>query len=103
MAWPNVTFEGGAATYYLKETRAPAGCDINDTVIPVKVGVYSIYADAGTPDDNVSVSAGVGKLTQTMVQYASEGDVNITRATSRHSRSRSRREASGCRIGKTST
>ena len=78
MAWPNVTFEGGAATYYLKETRAPAGCDINDTVIPVKVGVYSIYADAGTPDDNVSVSAGVGKLTQTMVQYASEGDVNIT-------------------------
>lgn len=78
MAWPNVTFEGGAATYYLKETRAPAGCDINDTVIPVKVGVYSIYADAGVPDDNVSVSAGVGKLTQTMVQYASEGDVNIT-------------------------
>lgn len=78
MAWPNVTFEGGAATYYLRETRAPACCDINDTVIPVKVGVYSIYADAGTPDDNVSVSAGVGKLTQTMVQYASEGDVNIT-------------------------
>lgn len=78
MAWPNVTFKGGAATYYLKETRAPAGCKINDTVIPVKVGVYSIYADAGTPEDDVSVSAGVGKLTQTMVQYASEGDVNIT-------------------------
>lgn len=78
MAWPNVTYESGAQTYYLKETRAPAGCRINDTVIPIKVGVYSIYADAGTPDDNVSVSAGVGKLTQTMVQFASEGDVNIT-------------------------
>lgn len=78
IAWPNVSYETGAATYYLKETGAPAGCDLNDTVIPVKVGVYSIYADAGTADDGVSVSAGVGKLTQTMVQYASEGDVNIT-------------------------
>lgn len=78
IAWPNVSFEGGAATYYLKETQAPAGCNINDTIIPVKVGVYSIYADAGTPEDNVSVSAGVGKLTQTMVQFAAEGDVNIT-------------------------
>lgn len=78
IAWPNVSYESGAATYYLKETQAPDGCDINDTIIPVKVGVYSIYADAGTSDDGVSVSAGVGKLTQTMVQYASEGDVNIT-------------------------
>lgn len=78
MAWPNVTYESGAQTYYLKETRAPQDCEINPTIIPVKVGVYSIYADAGTPDDAVSVSAGVGKLTQTMVQYAAEGDVNIT-------------------------
>lgn len=78
IAWPNVSYESGAATYYLKETQAPDGCDINDTIIPVKVGVYSIYADAGTSDDGVSVSAGVGKLMQTMVQYASEGDVNIT-------------------------
>lgn len=78
IAWPNVSYESGAATYYLKETQAPDGCDINDTIIPVKVGMYSIYADAGTSDDGVSVSAGVGKLMQTMVQYASEGDVNIT-------------------------
>ena len=78
MIWPNVTYETGAATYYLKETNAPEGCDLNPTIIPIKVGVYSIYADAGTPDDGVSVSAGVGKLTQTMVQYASEGEVNIT-------------------------
>lgn len=78
IAWPSVSYESGAVTYYLKETDAPAGCEINGTIIPVKVGVYSIYADAGTPDDNVSVSAGVGKLMQTMVQYASEGDVNVT-------------------------
>ena len=36
-------------TYYLKETKAPEGCELNDTVIPVHVGIYSIYADAGTP------------------------------------------------------
>lgn len=78
IAWPNISYESGAATYYLKETQAPDGCDINDTIIPVKVGLHSIYADAGTSDDGVSVSAGVGKLMQTMVQYASEGDVNIT-------------------------
>lgn len=76
--WPNVSFEGGAASYYLREVQAPAGCDTNDTVIPVKVGVYSIYADAGSADDGVSVSAGVGRLMQTMVKYASDGDVNIT-------------------------
>lgn len=76
--WPNVSFDGGTVSYYLKETGAPAGCEINPTIVPVKVGVYSIYADAGSADDGVSVSAGVGKLMQTMVKYASDGDVNIT-------------------------
>lgn len=76
--WPNVSFESGTVSYYLKETRSPAGCELNPTIVPVKVGVYSIYADAGTADDGVSVSAGVGTLMQTMVKYASDGDVNIT-------------------------
>lgn len=65
-------------TYYLKETKAPEGCELNDTVIPVHVGIYSIYADAGTPDDGVSVMAGVGKLAQTMKKYAADEEVNIT-------------------------
>lgn len=64
--------------YYLKELSAPSGYTLNGTVVPVVVGTYSIYADAGKPDDGVSVMAGVGKLTQTMVQHASEGDVDIT-------------------------
>ena len=64
--------------YYLKETNAPAGYHLNPTVIPVHVGIYSIYADAGTKDNGVTVMAGVGKLAQTMTKYAMESDVDIT-------------------------
>ncbi len=64
--------------YYLKEIEAPEGYHLNETVIPIVVGKYSIYADAGTTDNGVSVKAGVGKLLQTMTKYASDGDVNIT-------------------------
>ncbi len=65
-------------TYYLKETVAPDGYKINDTVIPVHVAIYSIYADAGTSDNGVTVMAGVGKLAQTMKKYAADNEVNIT-------------------------
>lgn len=64
--------------YYLQEISAPAGYNVNSTVVPVIVGIYSIYADAGTKEDGVTVMAGVGKLAQTMSKYASDGDVNIT-------------------------
>lgn len=72
--WANLS----NTTYYLKEVQSPSGYRINETIVPVIVGVYSIYADAGTPDDGVTVMAGVGKLAQTMAKYASDGDVNIT-------------------------
>ena len=64
--------------YWLKEISAPEGYEINETVIPIIVGIYSIYADAGTADDGVTVMAGVGRLAQTMTKYASDGNVNIT-------------------------
>lgn len=64
--------------YYLKEISAPLGCNRNDTIVPIVVGYYSIYADAGDGDDGVSVMAEVGRLTQTMRQYAMEDNVDIT-------------------------
>ncbi len=64
--------------YYLKEISAPAGYELNDTVIRIKVGTYSIYADAGTADDGVKVMAGVGRLTQTMRQYARDNHIDVT-------------------------
>ena len=64
--------------YILKETSVPTGYRLNETEIPVIVGIYSIYADAGTKDDGVTVMAGVGKLMQTMTKYAADDMVNIT-------------------------
>lgn len=74
MIWESYT----RTHYYLKELSAPQGCTLNSTIIPVVVGTYSIYADAGTRNDGVSVLAGVGKLTQTMRQYAMNSNVDIT-------------------------
>lgn len=68
----------GRTHYYLKELSAPDDCTLNSTIIPVVVGTYSIYADAGVKNDGVSVMAGVGRLTQTMRQYAMGNDVDIT-------------------------
>ncbi len=68
----------GNSRYYLKEISAPAGHEVNDTVVPVIVGTSSIYADAGTAEDGVTVMAGVGKLAQTLSQYAADEEVDIT-------------------------
>ncbi len=72
--------EWGAAgtTYYLKEKTAPSGHTLNSTTTPVVVGNYSIYADAGTKGDGVSVMAGSGRLTQTMRQCAVDNKVDVT-------------------------
>ena len=63
---------------YLKEVSAPEGYAVNPTVIPVVIGKYGIYADAGRADDGVQVLAGVGKLNATMRKYAASPDVNLT-------------------------
>ena len=74
MEWEN----SSNTRYYLKEIAAPAGHHINNTVTPIVVGVYSIYADAGTDDDGVTVMAGVGKLAQTLKKFAEDETVDIT-------------------------
>ena len=76
--YARVTWADVNSEYTLKETLAPTGYELNPTEIPVIVGIYSIYADAGTKDDGVTVMAGVGKLMQTMTKYAADDMVNIT-------------------------
>ena len=73
MTWAEVGSE-----YTLEETSAPAGYTLNKTKVPVVVGIYSIYADAGSKNDGVTVMAGVAKLMQTMTKYAADDMVNIT-------------------------
>ncbi len=70
--------EKNQTDYYLKEISAPEGYALNTTVIPVKVGQYSIYADAGQAGDGVKVMASVGKLAQTMLRFAISEDMDIT-------------------------
>ncbi len=74
MVWAN----SAKTQYYLKEMAAPPGFRRNGTVTPVVVGTYGIYADAGTADNGISVVADVGRLTQTMRQFAMGSDVDVT-------------------------
>ncbi|RHO53358.1 hypothetical protein DW091_19620 [Eubacterium sp. AM05-23] len=76
--YAQVAWEEVGSKYTLTETSSPEGYERNVTEIPVIVGVYSIYADAGTQGDGVTVMAGVGKLMQTMTKYAADDMVNIT-------------------------
>ena len=69
MVWPDVVNK----TYYLKEISGPSGYTVNPTIVPIVIGTYSVYADAGTEDDGVSVEAGVGRLSRNMEKYAAEG------------------------------
>lgn len=64
--------------YYLKETKAPSGYDLNNTVIKVLVTKDSIYVDAGTTDDDISVRKGVSRLLQTVTRYAASEDIDLT-------------------------
>lgn len=65
-------------TYYLKETEAPDGYAPNPTVTKVVVTEEGVYADAGTADDDVSVTSGVGTLVATMKQVGVAEGINVT-------------------------
>ncbi len=64
--------------YYLKEVSAPEGYVLNKTIVPIVLGAHSIYADAGTSNDGISVKAGIGRLVKTMHRYAIDRNVDIT-------------------------
>lgn len=69
----------GDTNYWLKETRTVDGYEINNSVIPVYVTQNGrIYADALDKNDGITVRKGLGKLLQTMVRYAGNGDINAT-------------------------
>lgn len=65
-------------TYYLVETRAPEGYTANATPVKVIVNDTGVYANAGTAEDGISVERGVGRLVNSMAQFASKDTVDTT-------------------------
>ena len=64
--------------YYLFETDAPEHYVKNETPIHIIVDNTGVYADAGNADDGVSVLKGVGSIVKSMVQFATDDNVNTT-------------------------
>ena len=64
--------------YYLVETDAPDGYTANATPVKVIVNDTGVYANAGTAEDGISVERGVGRLVNSMAQFASENTVDTT-------------------------
>lgn len=82
---PQTTVNGEATftaipngTYYLVETRAPEGYTANATQVKVIVNDTGVYANAGTAEDGISVERGVGRLVNSMAQFASKNTVDTT-------------------------
>ena len=64
--------------YYLVETAAPEGYTKNATKVKVIVNDTGVYANAGTAEDGISVERGVGRLVNSMAQFASKNTVDTT-------------------------
>ena len=67
-----------SGTYYLVETVAPQGYDINPTVTKIVVDNTGVYADAGEKEDGVVVARGMGSIVKSMAEFASLGDIDTT-------------------------
>ena len=65
-------------TYYLIETEAPEGYEKSSEIIPVVVDNTGIYADAGEAGDDVNVQRGVGSIVHSMIQFATDDDIDAT-------------------------
>lgn len=64
--------------YYLIETDAPEGYEASQQAVHVIVDNTGVYADAGTEEDAVSVRRGVGSVVRSMLQFATDDDVDTT-------------------------
>lgn len=64
--------------YYIREISAPDGYTINTTEVMALVTDNSVYANAGTADDGVTVARGPGYLIKNMQQFASKGQIDNT-------------------------
>lgn len=81
----DTTIQGAAAmtgipegAYYLVETKAPEGYQLDATAIEVIVDNQGVHVNAGTAEDAVSVQLGVGKLVKSMAQFAVDDGIDAS-------------------------
>lgn len=85
----NIDLEGAAyfpngssvlkpGTYYLVQSYAPDGYEINSNVTKIIVDNTGVYADAGKKDDGIQVSRGVGSVVKSLAEFASSPDIDAT-------------------------
>lgn len=64
--------------YIIKEIKAPSGYIINTNDVMILITPDTIYANAGTNDDGITVGRGPGYVVNTINQFASEGMIDNT-------------------------
>lgn len=64
--------------YIIKEVKPPPGYKVNTADVMVLVTEDTIYTNAGTEDDGVTVGRGPGYLVSPLNQFASEGQIDNT-------------------------
>lgn len=74
-----LAFTGVAlGSYYLVETQPPDGYEINPTAVEIVVDHAGVHANAGTPDDDIAVHLGLGKIVKSMLQFALDDGIDAT-------------------------
>ncbi len=83
-ALDGVTLRGGAkfavsaGTYYIIETKAPAGYVKNDLAVKVVVDTNGVSVNANRENDGIYVKKGIDSLYSSMLQYADADGIDAT-------------------------